>query len=156
MANVANCSAAHTQQSDAATTVRIRSFCSLYIPLGKSASIFNICFVSSPRDAMLARYILRPCVCLSDTYRRSIEKKRLNELSWVSAWKLPTLCYKEILALPCGTSSQTPGLENLATASRSRCQRSSSSSSTVELVDDTYMTIDESWLFSTSRTNVSV
>jgi len=37
-----------------------------------------------------------------------------------------------------------------ATASRSRCQHqqsSSSSSSTVKLVDDTYTTVDELWLF---------
>jgi len=33
---------------------------------------------------------------------------------------------------------------------------SSSSSSTVELVDDTYRTIDESWLFTTSRSTVTL
>jgi len=47
--------------------------------------------------------------------------------------------------------SQTLDLENFSTASRSRCQRNSSSS-TVEFVDDTYTTIDkESWLSTTSR-----
>jgi len=52
------------------------------------------------------------------------------------------------------------GLENFATESRSRCQQhsssSSSSSSTVEFVDDTYTTIDESWLFTTSRSTVTL
>jgi len=50
------------------------------------------------------------------------------------------------------TVCQTPELENFAAASRSRCQQnSSSSSSTVEFVDDTYTTVDESWLFTTMR-----
>jgi len=47
-----------------------------------------------------------------------------------------------------GTLSKTPDIENFATASRSSCQQHSSSSSTVEFVDDTYTTIDESYLFS--------
>jgi len=57
-----------------------------------------------------------------------------------------------------GTLSQTPDFDNFATASRSRCQQnsSSSSSSTVELVDDIYTTIDESWLFTTSRRTVTL
>jgi len=90
--------------------------------------------------------------------------KRLGELSWFVAWKLlsthPTLCGKEISVSPklgyfplelC----PNPGLKNFATASRSRCQQnSSSSSSTVELVDDTYTTIGKSWLFTTSRSSV--
>ena len=39
-------------------------------------------------------------------------------------------------------------IKNFATTSRSKCQQnSSSSSSTVKLVDDTYTTVDESWLF---------
>ena len=73
-----------------------------------------------------------------------------------------TLWYKEmwvspkITVLPRGTLSQTLDLENFATASRSRCQQHSSSSSTVEFVDDTYTTIDESWLFSTSRSIVTL
>jgi len=47
--------------------------------------------------------------------------------------------------------------ENFATASRSRCQQhSSSSSSTVELVDDTHTTVDESWLLSASRSTVTL
>jgi len=58
---------------------------------------------------------------------------------------------KKIGVLLSGTLSQTPDLENFATASRSSCQQHSSSSSTVQLVDDTYTTVDESWLFTTSR-----
>jgi len=49
---------------------------------------------------------------------------------------------------------RTPDLDNFAAASRSRC-RQNSSSSTVEFVDDTYTTIDESWLFTTSRSTVT-
>ena len=75
-----------------------------------------------------------------------IVSKRLDESSWFSARRLPstypTLCYKEISVspklwlLPSGTLSQTQDLEIFATASRSRCQQNSLSSSTVELVDD--------------------
>jgi len=63
-------------------------------------------------------------------------------------YNYPALRYKEIgdvyiqkiRILSSGTLSQAPDLENFATASRSRCQQnSSSSSSTVELVD-TYTT----------------
>ena len=61
-----------------------------------------------------------------------------------------------ITLLPSGTLSQTLDSENFATASRSRCQRHSSSSSTVELVDDTYTTVDESWLFTTGRSAVTL
>jgi len=49
---------------------------------------------------------------------------------------------------------RTPDLDNFAAASRSRCQQNSSSS-TVEFADDTYTTIDESWLFTTSRSTVT-
>jgi len=72
---------------------------------------------------------------------------------------LKTFGYLQKLGyFPSGTLSQTPDLENFATASRSLCQQnsSSSSSSTVELVDDTYTTIDESWLFTTSRRTVTL
>jgi len=89
--------------------------------------------------------------------------KRLDELSWFVAWKLlsthPTLCGKEISVSPklgyfplelC----PNPGLKNFATASRLRCQQNSSSS-TVELVDDTYTTIGKSWpIFSNSLTQL--
>jgi len=95
-----------------------------------------------------------------------------GRIELVLAWRLPStypaLRGKEILlspkirVLPSGTSSQTPDFENFATASRSRCQQnsssssSSSSSSTVEFVDDTYTTIDESWLFTASRSTVTL
>jgi len=120
----------------------------------------------------LARYLLsscvRPSVCPSVTSRYYIETTgRVDESREYLARRLPstysTLRYKEIWVspkirvLPSVTLSQTPDLENFATASRSRCQQhSSSSSSTVEPVDDTYTTIDESWLFTTSRSAVSV
>jgi len=58
---------------------------------------------------------------------------------------------------PLGLFPELRTLENFATASRSRCQQhSSSSSSTVEFVDDTCTTIDESWLFTTSRSTVTL
>ena len=87
-----------------------------------------------------------------------IVSKRLDESSLILArvcallrknWVSPKIG----VLLP-GTLSHTPDIENFATASRSRCRKnSSSSSSTVELVDDTYTTVDESWLFTTSRPN---
>jgi len=45
-----------------------------------------------------------------------------------------------------GTLSQTSDLENFATATRSHCQQNLSLS-TVDFVDNTYATVDESWLF---------
>jgi len=119
-----------------------------------------------PRDAVYVSSRVRlsvcPSVCLSQA---GIVSKRLDESRWFLAWKFfppISLWYKEmwvspkITVLPCGTLSQTLDLENFATASRSRCQQHSSSSSTVEFVDDTYSTIDESWLFSTSRSIVTL
>ena len=113
-----------------------------------------------PRDAMLARYTLsscvRPSVCPSQAATGRIEL--------VLSWRFPstylTLFYNEIwvspeiCVLPSGTLSQTPDLENFATTSRSRCQQNSSS--TVELVDDTYTTVDESRLCTTSRSTVTL
>ena len=69
-----------------------------------------------------------------------------------------TLCFKEIVYL------QNKGtflwnfvrnceIKNLAKASRSRCQQDSS---TVDPVDDTYTTVDESWLFTTRRSTVTL
>jgi len=122
------------------------------------------------RDAMLARYMrssrvmqsvypsVRPSVRPSQA---GIASQRLGELSWRLPSTCAALCYKEIWV---GLSSKirvlssawhfvpNSGLgENFAAASRSRCQQNSSSSSTVEFVDDTYTTIDESWLFATSK-----
>ena len=123
-----------------------------------------------PRDATLARYMLsscvrpfvRPSVCLPVCH-----KPVLYQNDWFLPRRLPstypTLCCKEIwvspkiMALPSGTLFQTLDLENFATASRSRCQQNSSSqSSTVEFVDDTYTTIDESRPFTTSRSAVTL
>ena len=113
--------------------------------------------------------VVCPSVCLSVcpfVRQTVVVSKRLDKSSWFLARRLPstipTLCYKEIgvspkiKVLPSGTLSQTPDVENFATASRSRCQQNSSSSSTVELVDDTYTTVDESLLFTTSRSTVTL
>ena len=56
---------------------------------------------------------------------------------------------------PSGTLFQSLDLEKFATASKSCCQQNWSSS-TVELVDDTYTTVDESWLFTTRRSTVTL
>ena len=100
---------------------------------------------------MLARYMLSSRVRLSA--RLSVTSqyciKRLDESSWVF-WlpsTYPTLSYKEIWLSPkirvlsSGTLFQTPEWENFARASQSRCQQHSSSSSTVEFVDDAYTTV---------------
>jgi len=114
------------------------------------------------RDAMVARHF---AVVVCPSVRPSqagIVSRRLDESS--RFWHgdiLPPIahCYQEIWVspkdrvLPCGTLSQTPDSENIAAASRSRCQQNSS---TVELVDDTNTTIDESWLFTTSRSTVTL
>jgi len=99
-----------------------------------------------PRDAMLERYMLscvcssvRPSVCLSQA--GVVSKPMVSE---------------KLRILPSGTLSQTPDFENFATISRSCCQQNSSSSSTVEFADNTYTTIDESWLFITSRSTVTL
>jgi len=65
-------------------------------------------------------------LCLSQV---GVLSKRMNESSWFLVWELPStypaLCEKEILVslkirvLPSGTLSQTPDLENFATAYRS-------------------------------------
>ena len=109
---------------------------------------------------------LCPSVHPSVTSRYSIETTWRIERVF-GTWRLPstypTLSYKEmcvspkIRILPSGALSQTSDLQNFATASRSRCQQNSSSSpSTVEFVDDTYTTVDESWLFTTNRSNVTL
>ena len=73
-----------------------------------------------PRDAMLARYLLLSCFCLSvrpSVTIAGIRSKRLDESNWFSARRLlstcPTLCYEEIRVSPrirelaSGTLSQT-------------------------------------------------
>ena len=95
-----------------------------------------------------------------------IVSKLLDESSWVLAWWLYftyfTLYFKEnmgiskIRVLPSRALSETSQSENFPAASLSRCQQNSSSS-TVELVDNTYTTIDdESWLFTTCRPTVTL
>ena len=92
---------------------------------------------------MLARYVLSSCVRASVrpsvTSRYCIDTTKRIELVFGMEASFH-------LSDTFGTSSRTPDLENFATASRSRCQQNSSSSSTDELVDGTYTTIDESWL----------
>jgi len=71
-------------------------------------------------------------------------------------------CCKEIRVPPkigvlsSGTLPQTLDLKNFARASRSRCQQHSSSSTTVEFVDDTCTTVNESWLFTTSQSSCTL
>jgi len=104
---------------------------------------------------MLARYRLSLCVrlfvrLLVRLAQAGVVSKRLDESSWF--WHggflspIPHCVIRTFVVLrllPSGTLSQTPDLENFATASRSRCQQNSSSS-TVEFVDDTYTIIYKS------------
>jgi len=119
---------------------------------------------------MPARYMLSSRVCLSvRPSQASIVSKVLDKSSlfWHGGFFPPI---QHCAVRKCGylqklryfllrTLSPTPELENFAAASRSRCQQhsSSSSSTTVELVDDTYAVapINESWLFTTSRSTVT-
>ena len=56
-----------------------------------------------------------------------------------------------------GTDGRMDGHPTVFDAYNTVCgRRNSSSSSTVELVDDTYTTVDESWLFTTSRSTVTL
>ena len=120
-----------------------------------------------PRDAVyavVARPSARLSVRLSVTSRYCVETTGRIEVvfgmeilsTYLTLWYKEMWVSPKITVLPCGTLSQTLDLDNFATASRSRCQQHSSSSSTVEFVDDTYTTIDESWLFSTSRSIVTL
>jgi len=82
----------------------------------------------SKKTDMLRGVGIRVCLCLSVT-SRGILSKRMNESSWFWALELPstrpTLCSKKIRVspkirvLPSGTLSQTPDLENFASAYRS-------------------------------------
>ena len=99
---------------------------------------------------------IRPFVCLSQV---GIVSKRLNRAGFCYGGFLrpvPHCVMRKFGYLQNkGTSlwnlSQTPDLENFATASQQRCQQKSSSSSMIEFVD-TYTTVDESWLFTTELT----
>jgi len=120
-----------------------------------------------PSDALLARYLLSSCVRPSACPSQAgIISKRLDKSSWFVAWRLPftypTVCFKEfgyLQKLGYFPLEHCPKLRTstMDAASRSRCQQnSSSSSSMVEFVDDTYTTIDESWMFTTSRSSVTL
>ena len=107
--------------------------------------------------------MLWPCVCPSVCHKPVLYQKRLDESSCFSFGTYPTPCHEEISVSPkirvlyAETLSHTPDLENFSVAaSRSRCEPDSSSSSTVELVDDTCTSVDESWLFTTSRSTVTL
>jgi len=103
--------------------------------------------------------VMCPPVYLSVTSRYCIETTGRIELVFGT---YSTPCCKEIWVSPkirvlsSRTLCETSDLENFTTASRSRCWNWSSSSSTVELVDDTYTTVDESWLFTASRSTVTL
>jgi len=103
---------------------------------------------------------VRPSVRRKPVLHRKDWTNRAGFLAWRLLYICPILCYKEISVSrklryidPCKTLSETLYLENFATACRSRCQQNSS---TAELVHDTYTTVDESWLFTTRRSTVTL
>jgi len=132
-----------------------------------SLTVFGILL---PCDAVLARYMLWSHVRLSvHLSQAGIVSKQLDESSWF--WHgvfLPRIPHSHCVIrkygylqklgyFPLGLRPKLWTLKKFATASRSRCQQhSSSSSSMVELVDDIYTTVDESWLFTTSRSTVTL
>jgi len=122
-------------------------------PLAKLKQYFTQRFYHATlcwRGIRCRRMSICPSVCLSVTSRHCIETSGQIEL--VLKCRLPPnyprLCYKEIWvppntrALPSGTLSQTLDLENFSTACILCCEQNSLSLSTVELVDNTCMTID--------------
>ena len=122
-------------------------------------------FTLLPRDALLARYMLSSRVRLSVCHKlvlyRNDRTNRAGFGTGTSFHQSHTVIRKygylqKIRALSTATLSQTPDLENVAAASQSRCQQHSLLSSTVEFVDDTYTTINESWLFTTNRSTVTL
>ena len=134
--------------------------------LGRLLDLFYremLCY-SAVCAAVDSSWCVRLSVCLSVTSRYCIKTTRRIELGFgMQAFTTyHTLCYNgtlvslKIRALRSVTLLQTLDFKNFATC-RSRCQQHSSSSlSTVEFVDDTYTTIDESWLFITSRSTVTL
>jgi len=65
-----------------------------------------------PRDAMLARYMLWPCLCVSTCLSQvGVLSKQLDRSSWFVAQSLPsacpTLCYKVIRVSSINTSTGT-------------------------------------------------
>jgi len=107
--------------------------------------------------------VMCPSVCPSVRHRPVLYRKDRTRTTQAGFWRrgvLPpvTRCvirkfvYLPRLDMPSRTLSQTSDLENFATTSRPRCEQNSSSSSTV---DDTYTTVDELWVFTTSRSIVT-
>ena len=135
----------------------------IYIHVTESVNLAHtLCW----RDicCVTALLFVRPSVCMSVCLSQAgIVSKRLEGSSWFLACRLPSTCptlFCEEVRIPTkkkGTSLwnflQTADYENFATASRSCCQQNSSM---VELVDDTYTTVDESWLFTTCRSSVTL
>jgi len=107
-----------------------------------------------------------PSVCLSVTSRQCIETIGRIELVFDMGLPstYPTLCFKEswvspkirVGLLPAGTLFQTSDFKIKISPRQVDCVVNNSSSSMVEFVDDTYMTIDESWLFTTIRSTVTL
>jgi len=108
-----------------------------------------------PLDATLPRCLLSLCLSVC-TSQAGIVSKRLDKSSWFLARRLPSNCPKEIWAPPGSKIRVYYSLElclrlrtlkiSLRQVDGSRCQQSSSSSlstSTVELVDDTYTTVHD-------------
>ena len=100
------------------------------------AIIFSLSFslFFLPRDAMLQRGICCRHVVVSSSF---LGWRLFSTYRYCAIRKFG---YLKIRVLPSGNLPQTVNIENFATASRSRCQQSSSSSSsTVRLVFHTYI-----------------
>jgi len=103
-------------------------------------------FAVLPRDAIPSTvYAVVVCPSVRPFVRHKPVLCRIDWTNrtgfWHGGFHLSHNVYKEIWISP--QIRVVSGLENFATASRSRCPQnsSSSSSSTVELVDDTYTTL---------------
>ena len=121
-----------------------------YIHKRNTATITSL---FSPRDTMLARYLLSSCVRLSVRHKpvlyRSVWTNRAG--IWYGGFLLP-IPHCVIRKFGYIQKLGYFPLEVCSDASRQvdrvvNNSSSSSSSSMVELVDDTYATVDESWLF---------
>ena len=121
-------------------------------------------FVFTAQCCASAVYAVIVClsVCLPQA---GIVLKRLDESSWFLAWRLPftypTLFCKEIWVSPemrvlSSGHCHTLRTWRLSPRKSVTLQANSLSSSTVEFVDDTYTTMDESLLFTTSRLTVTL
>jgi len=115
---------------------------------------------------MLARYMLSSCLSVRLSQGGIVSKKRLDKSSGFlveASFHLSTLCYtRKCGYLPklgyffvglCPKLRTSKIFRHVASKRRSRYQQHSLSS-TVEFADDTYTTIDESWLFTASQLTV--